>query len=73
VLEYSPTEVQIATENLKLYKSPGIHQIPAGHKTLGSEVHKLINYILNKKKLSQQWKDAIIVPIYKKGNKIVRI
>jgi hypothetical protein len=33
-------------------------------------IHKLINSIWNKKELSQQWKEYIIVLIYKKGDKI---
>jgi hypothetical protein len=36
---------------------------------LQSEIHKLNNYIQNKKELPDQWKESIIVPIYKKGNK----
>jgi hypothetical protein len=31
--------------------------------------HKLINSIWNKQELHDQWKESIIVPIYKKGNK----
>jgi hypothetical protein len=32
-------------------------------------VHKLICSIWNKEELPQQWKESIIVPIYKKGDK----
>jgi hypothetical protein len=43
----SASEVEVATENLNSYKSPGVDQIPAelaqaGGKTLRSEIHKLI-------------------------------
>jgi hypothetical protein len=43
-------EFEIAIENLKSYKSPGIDQIlaemiQAGGKTLHSEIHRLINSI----------------------------
>jgi hypothetical protein len=60
---------------LKRYKSPGIYQIPAeliqaGGNTLRSEIHKLINCIWNKEELPEQWKECIIVPIYKKGDKM---
>jgi hypothetical protein len=37
--------------------------------TLCSEIHKLINCIWNKEELPEQWKESIIVPIYKKGDK----
>ena len=34
-----------------------------------SEIHKLVNSIWNKEKLPEGWKESIIVPIYKKGDK----
>jgi hypothetical protein len=59
---------------LKGYKSPGTDQIlaefiKAGGETLCSEVHKLICFICSKEEMSQQWKESITVPIYKKGDK----
>jgi hypothetical protein len=59
---------------LKKYKSPGNDEIPAeqvqaGGGTLPSEIHKLVNSIWNKEELPEQWKESIIVPIYKKGDK----
>jgi hypothetical protein len=70
----SLVEVGIAIGTLKSYKSPGTDQIPAelikaGAETLYSEVHRLICCIWNKEELPQQWKESIIVPIYKKGDK----
>jgi hypothetical protein len=70
VPEPSSSEVEIAIEKLKRYKSPGIDQIPAeliqaGGNTLRSEAHKIINCIYNKEELPEQWKEYIIVPIYK--------
>jgi hypothetical protein len=52
-----------------------VYQIPAkliqaGDEILRSEFHKLINSIWNKEDLPDQWKESIIVPIYKKGDKI---
>jgi hypothetical protein len=49
----SASEVEVATEKLKRYKSPGVDQIPAelfqaGAETLRSEIHKLIKLIWNK-------------------------
>jgi hypothetical protein len=59
---------------LKKYKSPGSGQIPAEliqvrDETLWSEIHKLINSIYNQEELPDQWKEFIIVPVYKKGDK----
>jgi hypothetical protein len=70
----SPSEVETAISKLKKYKSLGSDQIlakliQAGGGTLWSEIHKLVNFIWNKKELPDQWKGSIIVPIYKKGNK----
>jgi hypothetical protein len=70
----SAFEVEMAIEKLKGYKSPGIEQIPAewfkaGGSKICSEIHKLFNSIWNKEELSEQWKESVIVPIYKKGDK----
>jgi hypothetical protein len=59
---------------LKKCKSPGIDQIlykmiQAEDETFLSAIHKLINSILNKEELSDQWKESIIVTIHKKGDK----
>jgi hypothetical protein len=74
VPEPSLVEVEIAIGKLKSYKFPDIDQIPAklkkaGGETLCSEIHKLICCIWNKEELPQQWKESIIVPIYKKCDK----
>jgi hypothetical protein len=66
--------VEIAIEKLKRYKSPGSDQIPAeliqaGGEILLSAIHKLINCVWNKEELPDQWKESIIVPVYKKGDK----
>jgi hypothetical protein len=57
-----------------MYKSPCSDQLPAeliqaGGETLPSEIHKLINSVWNKEQLPDQWKESIIVPIHKKGDK----
>jgi hypothetical protein len=59
---------------LKKYKSPGNDQVPteliqAGDETLLSAFHKLINSIWNKEELPDQWKESIIVPFTKNGDK----
>jgi hypothetical protein len=74
VPEPSLVEVEIAIGRLKTHKSPSTHQIPASlikavSEALYSEIHRLICCIWNKEELPQQWKESIIVPIYKKGDK----
>jgi len=74
VPEPSASEVELVIEKLKSYKSPGIDQIPtelikAGVKTIGCEIHKLIISIWNKEELPEEWKELIMVPICKKGDK----
>jgi hypothetical protein len=70
----SRLEVKIAIAKLKKYKSPGSDQIPAEliqaeGEILLSAIHKLITSIWNKEDLPYQWKESIIVPIHKKGDK----
>ena len=65
---------ELAIEKLKSHKSPGIDQIPAelikaGGSTICCAVHKLIIAIWNKEELPGEWKQSIIVPIHKKGDK----
>ncbi|KAJ4446721.1 hypothetical protein ANN_13418 [Periplaneta americana] len=68
------SEVEIAIENLKNYKSSGIDQIPSeliqeGGSALCKEIYKLVLAIWEKEIVPEQWKESIIVPIFKKGNK----
>ena len=74
VPEPSYWEVKEAIKKLKSHKSPGIDQIPAeliraGGGKLRCAIHKLISSIWNKEELPEEWKESIIVPIYKKGDK----
>jgi hypothetical protein len=74
VPEPSLVEVEIAIRKLKSYKSLGTDHIlakliKAGGETLSSEIHKLIFSIWNKEELLQQWKESVIIPIFKKGGK----
>jgi len=53
---------------------PGIDQIPAelikaGGRRIYLEIYKLIISIWKKEKLPEEWKESIIVPIHKKGDK----
>jgi hypothetical protein len=73
VPEPSASDFELAIETLKSHKSPGSDQIPAelikaGGKTIRCEIHKLIISIWNEE-LPEEWKESIIVPIYKKGDK----
>jgi len=66
-------ELQLAIEKLKSHKSPGVNQIPselvkAGGRTIRPDICKLIHSAWNKEKLPAEWKQSIIVPIYKKGD-----
>ena len=72
--EPSAFEFELAIEKLRSHKSPGIDQIPAelikaGGRKIRHEIHKLIFSIWNKEELPEEWKESIIVPIYKKGDK----
>ena len=72
--EPSASEVELALDKLKRHKSPGIDQIPAelikaGGRTIFLEICKLITSIWKKENLPEMWKDLIIVPIHKKGDK----
>jgi hypothetical protein len=74
VPEPSTFGVEMAIEKLKRYKSESIHQISAelikaGSSKICSEIHKLINSVWNKEELPEQWKESVIVPIYKKDDK----
>ena len=59
---------------LKSHKSPGIDEIPAelikaGGRTICLEIHKLITSTWKKEKLPEEWRESIIIPIHKKGDK----
>ena len=66
-------EAELAIEKLKSHKSPGIDQIPELINARGSiircAIHKLIIAIWNKEELPGEWKESIIVPIHKNGDK----
>jgi hypothetical protein len=71
---HSHLEVEISIAKLKKYKTPGSDQIPAelyqvGGELLVSAIHKLITSIWNKEELPDQWKESIIIPIHKRGDK----
>ena len=72
--EPSTFDVELAIGKLKSHKSPGTDQIPAElinarGRTICYEIYKLIISIWNKEELPEQWKESIIILIYKKCNK----
>ena len=74
VPEPSVFEFDSTIEKINSHKAPGINQIPAelikaGWRTVRYEIHKLIISVWRKEELPEEWKESIIVPIYKKGDK----
>jgi hypothetical protein len=66
--------LNFSVQKLKRYTFLGAHKISAdliqiGGETLRSEFRKFIHSVWNKEELLEQWKESIIVPIYKKSNK----
>jgi hypothetical protein len=64
----------LVIEKLKSNKSLNTEQIPAelikaGGRTIHGEIHKLIISIWNKEEFPEEWKESIIVHIYKKSHK----
>jgi len=64
----------LAISKLKNHKSPGIDQIlaeliKAGGRTISLETHKLITSIWKEEELPEEWKELIVVPFRKKGDK----
>jgi hypothetical protein len=68
------TEFSVQSIQYQRYKSPGVDQIPAKliqavGETLHSEIHKLFKLVWNKEELPDRWKESIVVPIHRKGDK----
>jgi hypothetical protein len=73
-----PSHLEIAIAKLINYNSSGSDQISAelmqvGGETLVSVIQKLSNSIWNKKKIPDRWKESIIVPLHKNGDKLTII
>jgi hypothetical protein len=70
----SALEAEIAIENLKRHKFPGIDEIPVelikeGGRKIRFEINKFINSFWNKEEWPKEWKESIIIPVYKKEGK----
>jgi hypothetical protein len=74
VLEPSVFGFEMAVEKLKRHKSPCIDRTPAeliraGSRTISSEIRQPVNPVWNKEELPEEWKESIVPPICKKGDK----
>jgi hypothetical protein len=67
VPEPSAFEVELAIEDLIKTEQNWLRQ----GRTICYEVHKCIISILDKEEFPEKWKELIIVPIYKSGDKTV--
>jgi len=71
VCEPSTFEVEMSIKKTKL---PDIDEIPAEMikargRVFRSEIHQLTHVIWNEEELREQWKESIILRIYKKGDR----
>ena len=74
VLDPRALEFEMLIEKLKTHKSAGTDQSTveffiAGSRKIRCEILELINSVCRKEELPEEWKEAIIGPIYKKGDK----
>ena len=72
--EPSASEVELAIDKLKSHISPGTDLIPVEMMTVRGrlkhyEIHQFIISIWSKEELPEEWKESIIVHIYKKCDK----
>lgn len=73
-IHFTPEKVEKAILSLKPDSSPGEDEIPAIFlqkcaKTLSRPISEVLCSIHREGKLPHAWKTAIVIPIYKKGNK----
>jgi lysyl-tRNA synthetase class I len=69
VLEPSSFGAEIAVRKVKMYNSPAVDEINRIVGKMCPEIHRIINSVLNKENLPQQWKESIIVPTCKRCDK----
>jgi hypothetical protein len=70
---FTKEELRVALQRTKMKSAPGIDEIPAeyyryGGEMVQSELLKICNEVLASGEVPQAWKDAIIIPIFKKGD-----
>ena len=64
--EPSAFDFEMVIEKLHEHNQIAAEFIKQGATTFRSEIHKYINSIWNKKELSEEWTESVIVLIYKK-------
>ena len=67
-------EIIKAIKKLKNNKAPGKDNIPAellkyGGEALHRQLHRLITLIWSQEKIPEEWKESLIIPIHKKGDR----
>ena len=70
----SLAEVEAAVRRLKSRKASGVDEIPAelwkhGGEEVCEVLHSLISKVWETEELPDQWKEALIVPLFKKGDR----
>lgn len=75
VPELSHEEVAQASKAMKNNKSPGNDEIPAemwkyGGESLYERMYQLVKTIWNKEEIPSKWKESIVIPLHKKGDKM---
>jgi len=74
VTDPNALEFELAIGKLKSHTSSGIDKIlteliVAEGRTIRHEIHKIVISLWNKEELPEEWKESILVPLYKKGDK----
>jgi hypothetical protein len=76
----APLRFRSLLERVESCKAPDSEQIPAeliqtggGGGTSHSEIRKLIRLIWNNEELPHQWKESIVVPVHKKGERVTAV
>lgn len=74
-IQFTPEKVQMAISSLKAESSPGPDEIPSFFlkncsKALCSPIATILNSIMSGATLPDIWKSSIVVPIFKKGDKL---
>jgi hypothetical protein len=73
--EPTTTEVYDTIRKMKDNRAPGEDAITAklikkGGKHLWENIHQLIVSVWNKEEIPEEWRTAVLCPIYKKGSKL---
>jgi len=69
VSEPSVCEIEMAVERLKESNRLVLIQSQQGDRAIHLESHKYMNSIWNKEEFPEKWRESIVVPHYKKGDR----